>query len=334
MKIKYPALFFILLITCRALAQQELPVVKSNTMDVFIQHDGMVTNWHLEPATRPDIYSIANNLQNHTVSVITDIDSASFVVQPGAGINFIILYRETQSCYTRITVLNNPFFFRPAGYLSLVILLLLLFSFFVVKRKSLSTLFLLKFGWISALLFWIMTAIGGLLHNNYSHARMGVSELGSIGTNSEVFMALLTMLLAVLTLLFSIGFIKASRRLRILSLPAWLSIGMSISMAWSAIFPSGNIWHGLLGPLPLTILLGALLAAVFWNQGPAFSRIRKLSLLSLFIMLLFVLRFMPYLQQSFEGLIQRSLWLGWAVWYVSLSIELSQLIRSKKPEQG
>ncbi len=330
MKKVYCLLLFALVIGLHASAQEKRPVIQSNTKDIIFKHDGAVVNWYMEEGKNPDIYSIGNNLNAHTVKVITDIDSARFVLAPGEKYDFDILFKKTTTFPTQINVLRNPFFFNPPVYISLGIILLGLFIILILARKSISTITLLRLGLISGLLFWLMIIIGGLLQRHYSHTKMGVSQLGTIGTESEVFMAIASMLLALLTLLFNIGFIKAARTLKVSIIPAVLSISMSVSMAWGATFPSGNTYHGLLGPLPLGIMTGALLVFLLWRRNGHFSAIRKLSLISFGIMLLFILRFVPNLQQQFEGLIQRTLWLGWSVWYISLSIWLPRLIRDSK----
>jgi hypothetical protein len=159
---------------------------------------------------------------------------------------------------------------------------------------------------------------------------MGVSELGTIGTRSEIFMSITTMLLALFSVFFSIGFYKACQHIGISTIPALLSFAMTISLAWGAIFPSGNDLHGTLGPLPLFIMLGSLLSSILWRGNKSFITIRIFSMVSFLIMLLFILRFVPSLQQKFEGLIQRCLWLGWSVWYIALSFWLVKLITKKK----
>jgi hypothetical protein len=138
------------------------------------------------------------------------------------------------------------------------------------------------------------------------------------------------MLLAVTTSLFSLGFFKASKQLGLSIIPALLSVAMPISMAWGAVFPSGNELHGLLGPIPIFIMIGALLVAILWNKGKAYYPIRKISLLCFCIMLLFVLRFIPTLQQQYEGFIQRTLWLGWSIWYIALHFYLTKLLHQQK----
>jgi hypothetical membrane protein len=329
MKRIYFLLFLVLTVASNIVAQEQLPIVHSNAKNIMVKHEQAVVNWHLEPDKKPDIYGIGNNLKARTISIITDIDSTKFTIAPGNKQDFIIVYKNTDSCFSQITVLANPLFFHQSTYIPAVIIVGVFLIGLGINRKKISVSYLLKFGVLTGVAFWLMLIVGGVLHKNYSHIQMGVSELGTIGTRSEVFMAITTMLLAICSLLFSIGFIKASKQLGISTIPAFMSIAMVISMAWGAIFPSGNEQHGLLGPLPLFILIGSLLAAILWNKHKNYLLIRKLSLLSFFIMLLFIVRFIPTLQQQYEGLIQRTLWLGWSIWYIALSFCLPKLLRLK-----
>lgn len=308
------------------LAQKKLPIIHSNAREIRIIHNGITVNWRLDLTLKPDIYSIGSTLKEKKVRVITDIDSLSFALQAGEKFDFILLYQNKEACYTQIQALKDPFFFSSSAYIPLVIIWFLLILGLYLKRNKLSTGFLLKFGAISAVLFWVMIGIGGIIQENYSHAKMGVSALGTIGTQSDIFMAISSMLLSVCCFLFTIGFYRASKVLRLNILPSFLSISMSIAMAWGAIFPSGNEQHGLLGPLPSAIMLGALCVVILWNKDQNYFKIRVLSFVSLLIMLLFALRFVPSLQQQYEGLIQRTLWLGWSVWYISLSYYLSKFV--------
>jgi Protein of unknown function (DUF998) len=312
------------------LAQQKLPTIHSNAKEILIKHNSTTVTWRLDPSLKPDIYSIGSTLKEKKVRVITDIDSLSFQLHAGEQFDFIVLYQNKEACYTQIKALNDPFFFNPKAYVPLIVIWILVLLDLYLKRNNLSIGFLLKFGAISSMLFWVMIGIGGIIQENYSHTTMGVSALGTIGTLSEVFMAVSSMFLSVCCFLFTVGFYRASKALVLNTAPALLSISMSIAMAWGAIFPSGNEQHGLLGPLPSAIMLGALCVTIFWNKGQNYFNIRVLSFVSLLIMFLFVLRFIPSLQQQYEGLIQRSLWLGWSVWYISLSFYLSKFVNQSR----
>jgi uncharacterized membrane protein len=77
--------------------------------------------------------------------------------------------------------------------------------------------------------------------------------------------------------------------------------------------------HGTLGPLPIGIIAGALILLFVWKNDKINFKIKWLSGLSVIVMLLFILRFIPTVQQNFEGLIQRTLYLGWSIWCIAIS---------------
>jgi hypothetical protein len=103
-------------------------------------------------------------------------------------------------------------------------------------------------------------------------------------------------------------------------------------MGWAAMFHSGHKLHATAGPIFLLLYLGALLAVILW-RGKQFATIRWLSLLSLVIMLLIFLRFIPSVQNNYAGLIQRFAHLGWSVWFVGLSSSFSKLILAQEQTQ-
>jgi hypothetical membrane protein len=189
---------------------------------------------------------------------------------------------------------------------------------------------LLRFGLITPLSFWATTLVAGFLHGSYNHLSHAVSDLGEIGSNSQQFMAAATLLLGVGSLLFSVGFYRASRWLHLSVIPAILSFAMALSFAWAAVFPAGHPLHGTLGPLPIFILFGSLIAFVLWRGRSGVSPIRWWSLLSSFLMLLFFIRFIPFIQQNYMGLAQRFLWLGWSVWVGALGWGLTRLLTQQR----
>lgn len=83
-------------------AQQELPVIKATSGIVDIR-DGNVMNkgaWRISPELKPDIYK--TEFRNSTVTFYTDIDSISFLVEPGLRYTFIILLNNRDSALTQI----------------------------------------------------------------------------------------------------------------------------------------------------------------------------------------------------------------------------------------
>ena len=102
---------------------------------------------------------------------------------------------------------------------------------------------------------------------------------------------------------------------------------MAISFLWAAIFPAGHQLHGTLGPLPAFIILGTLLLIFLWKNSEQNFSIKLWSGISALLMLLFVLRFIPTMQQQYEGAIQRTLYTGWSVWFVTLSLYFKKKLK-------
>ena len=91
--------------TCLAVkAQNQLPVVKSNTSVVSIRDGKNLSknSWNLAPDAKPDIYSVGLlNGEPHRVTFITDVDSISFTVEENKKYDFIIQHNK-DACYTQI----------------------------------------------------------------------------------------------------------------------------------------------------------------------------------------------------------------------------------------
>jgi hypothetical protein len=168
------------------------------------------------------------------------------------------------------------------------------------------------------------------VHGNYNHISNTISELGAIGTKSETLMETFTLLDTVLSVFFMAGLFIACSQLRLNILPVFGVIGFPIMFGWAAIFHSGNPLHSASGPVFLLLYIGALLSVFLW-RGVEFKQIRKLSLLSLGIMLLIFLRFIPSatIQNNYAGLIQRFAHLGWSVWFISLGGCFIKLLENK-----
>jgi hypothetical protein len=93
----------LLLITGLAFAQENLPIIKSNSATVSIQDGKEKSNsWNLVPDLKPDVYEAKLiDGKPHKVTFITDIDSISFTVEEGKKYDFIIQYNN-QLCYQQI----------------------------------------------------------------------------------------------------------------------------------------------------------------------------------------------------------------------------------------
>lgn len=300
-------------------AQQTIPTIRSTKQEVLLKFNNDSIVWYIEPHKNPDIFYIGSTLKAKQVWFITDVDSLYFNIEAGKKYDFIVRYNN-QNCNSRIQALENPVLLNRYLGFSIVGLVLLVFVLSFYKAISNPSNQLIQFGIITPVLFWVFTIIAGLIHGNYNHFSNAVSNLGEIGTNSEIIMAIFTLGLAISCLLFSVGFYKASKEDQQNLLPAILSFAMPVSFLWAAIFPAGHELHGSLGPLPALIILGALLLSVLWKNTRQSINIRIWSAAAALVMLLFVVRFISAMQQNFEGLIQRTLYAGWSIWLIAISI--------------
>jgi len=311
--------FVLFMIGMVIFGQDTLPVIKatSEKLDIRVGNEYYLKGgWALDPNKKPDVFSIGSKWVYETkkVTFTTNIDSISFNVKPGNKYNFIIVLNDTISCYIQIKTLSNPVFLNKSILIPLSIGIILVLFLLYLYRQKINTIKLLYLGYLSAILFWVITIVSGFIHGNYNHLKNVISDLGAIATKSEIFTSASLILLSVLCILFSIGFYRASRTFKISTIPAILSFSMPLSIFWAAIFPLGNEFHSLTGPLPLLIILGALLSYLLWNKSQEFSELRLLSIISFFIMLLILLRFIKPFGNQYEGLIQRFFYLGWTIW--------------------
>lgn len=185
---------------------------------------------------------------------------------------------------------------------------------------------LLFAGIITSVIFWTSTFIAGLIHGSYDHFRNTVSQLGALGAESEMFMAVATWLCVGLSLCFLVGLSLSCSRLEINKLPLVGILGFAMMFGWAAAFPAGNPLHAKGGATLILLLAAPLLAAILWG-GKRFRQIRIMSLISFALMLFILLRVLPSqtLQSNYSGLIQRFVHLGWSVWFVSLSVTFLNL---------
>jgi hypothetical protein len=235
----------LLLIFCSqaTFGQPQLPTIKatSSSVDVRVGEYFSRGGWILDPKKKPDVFSIGSQwpYKFKKVTFITDADSISFNVQPGCKYDFIILLNQQTACHIQIATRASPVFMKARIVIPILagfgLLLLLLF----VLRRRLAALPLLYVGYAVAFLFWICTIISERLHGHYHHFKNVVSELGAIGTNSEVFTSTSFILLAFSSILFSVGFYKASKLLHLSVIPAVLSFSKPFSMNWVLLAENG-----------------------------------------------------------------------------------------------
>ncbi|MCX6317294.1 MAG: hypothetical protein NTW29_08385, partial [Bacteroidetes bacterium] len=220
------------------IAQHTLPSIKATSSKVDVKIDQAYVykgEWILEPDKKPDILTIDNKWPYDTkkVTFITDIDSVSIVVQPGHTYDFIIMLNERIPCYIQIATVPNPIFLAKKSVILILAGFVLFFCILYWNRSRLQNRLLLWCGYAVAVLFWLMTIISGQLHGNYNHSKNVISELGAIGTKSELFTSCFLLVLTILGILFSVGFYGMSKRLKQSVVPSVLSFIMPFTMVWA-----------------------------------------------------------------------------------------------------
>jgi hypothetical protein len=323
-------LFFM---ACQSDFSQKTLVLLSDSTAVDIKIDGnIVAVWNIDPETKPwtepDVFTIERSFSSKNVTYVSNRDSLSFFVRPGEKYDFTINIKNQGAFPMRVTTFGEPVFLNPAVLISLLLGILLITWLTYSKGKELKAIPLLYLGIASPLLFWLMTIAGGFIHGNYNHLHNVVSELGAIGTRSEIFMSTAETIVSILSIFSVIGFFKACKKTGLHAIPVLAILTVSISMFWAAIFPMRHELHGALGPIPILLNVGALLSIVLW-KGKKFQTLRLFSFISFILMALISLRFIPNLQGHWEGLIQRLFYLGWTTWSIALSLIFTQMLETK-----
>ena len=317
----------LLTILTTVFGQDSLRTIKSTSDKVSLRIGDelfLKNGWILEPSKKPDVFVINSKWLYNTkdVTFTTDIDSLSFKVKAGNNYNFIILLNEREKCYIQIVTLPNPLIWNIKIIVAIIIVLVIGLVFLYRGKTSITRL--LYFGYIAPVFFWLLTFLSGAIHGNYNHIKNVISELGAIGTKSEIITSVSAIFLSIFCVLYSIGFCKLSRRMKLSVIPAILSFIMPVTFLWIAIFPLGNELHNSTGPLPLGMILGSLLSYFLWRKDKELSKLNVLSLVSFFIMLLLLTRFIKPFGQQYEGLTQRFFYFGWSVWTVSITYYFSK----------
>ncbi len=317
-------LFLFILLGNITFAQEVLPTIRatSTSVDIRVGDEYFAKGgWILDSTKKPDIFSIGSKWLYDTkkVSFITNIDSISFDVKPGSKNNFIILLNQKTPCYIQIATLANPVFMNKKIVIPLLLGIMMILVLLYFKRNRINTEKFLYFGYVTPLLFWCITFVSGFIHGNYNHFKNVISELGAIGTKSEMFTSTSFIILAVFCILFSIGFYRACRKFKLSVIPAVLSFTMPVTLIWASIFTLGNEFHSLTGPLPFLIIFGCLLAYFLWKKNTQFLILSNLSLVSFFIAMLILLKFIKQFGYEYEGLMQRFFYLGWTIWTISIT---------------
>jgi len=193
-----------------------------------------------------------------------------------------------------------------------------------------TTRLLLALGSVIPVIFWGTLTVCGYVLGDYNHLTRLVSELGAIETRTQyMFMAGL-LACAVLSILFVIGLCQACKKLNISMIPALIILSFSLSIGGAAIFPLPLRMHLIMGMPSILLLLSPLAALVLWRREKTPAGLQIWTIVSLAIMLLGFLAFMPDVLGTYPGLKQRFFHLGWSLWFIGLS---RAFLRSSKVEK-
>ena len=197
-----------------------------------------------------------------------------------------------------------------------------------------STIRLLLCGALTPLVFWTTISICGTVLGNYNHFSRMVSELGRKGTPTQFLFTAGLLSCSVLSVLFVLGLRRICHQLNLCSLPAWLILSYSFSIAGAGLFPLPLRMHEILGMPSVALVLSPLTALVLWYRADSHGYLKVMACLAFAIMSLGFLAFSETIMSSLPGLKQRFFHLGWSIWFIYLSISCTQALKGKQPELG
>ncbi|MEP7196518.1 MAG: pepsin/retropepsin-like aspartic protease family protein [Saprospiraceae bacterium] len=88
-------------------AQEKLTFIKATSTKIKILDGDDLREGDLAPELKPDIYAYHKSFRQKKIVFYTDVDSISFVVNPGDIYNFAVLLNNKDTCYQRLTF-ENP----------------------------------------------------------------------------------------------------------------------------------------------------------------------------------------------------------------------------------
>lgn len=182
---------------------------------------------------------------------------------------------------------------------------------------------LLYAGMYAPIVFWGTLALCGIRLGEYRHLSRLVSELGAVGTSTQVLFTAGLLLCSALSLAFVIGIHRECRSARISTVPALVILTFTVSIAGAGIYPMPHRLHGVLGSPSVLLLLSPVLAVLLWRRASFLAGLRLFSALSFLVMSLGFLAFVPGILEEYPGLKQRFFHAGWSIWFVYLSVGFS-----------
>lgn len=181
------------------------------------------------------------------------------------------------------------------------------------------TRYLLALGNVVPVIFWGTLTVCGYVLGDYNHLTRLVSELGAIGTRTQYLFTAGLLACAVLSVLFVVGLCQACKKMGISTIPALLILFFSLSIGGAAIFPLPLRMHLIMGMPSILLFFSPLAALILWRGEKQPAGLRVWAIVSLAIMLLGFLAFMPDVLGAWPGLKQRFFHLGWSLWFIGLS---------------
>jgi hypothetical membrane protein len=179
--------------------------------------------------------------------------------------------------------------------------------------------YLLALGSVIPVIFWGTLTVCGYVLGEYNHLTRLVSELGAIGTRTQYMFTAGLIACAVLSVLFVIGLCGECKKREINIIPALIILSFSLSIGGAAIFPLPLRVHLIMGMPSDLLCLSPLAALVFWRGEKLPAGLRIWAIVSLAIMVLGFLAYMPDVLGAYPGLKQRFFHLGWSLWFIGLS---------------
>lgn len=183
-----------------------------------------------------------------------------------------------------------------------------------------STIRLLYCGASAPFVFWVTTFVCGFLLGDYNHLHQMVSALGTIGKSSQFLFTAGLVVCSTLSVLFIFGLKRICQRTMLSTIPVWLILSYSFSIAGAGLFPLPLRLHLILGMPSILLILSPLAALLLWPKTGFLSHLKAAACISITIMALGFLAFLPAILGPFLGLKQRFFHLGWGIWFVYLSI--------------
>ncbi len=190
--------------------------------------------------------------------------------------------------------------------------------------------YLLALGSVIPVIFWGTLTVCGYVMGDYNHLTRLVSELGAMGTRTQYLFTAGLLACAVLSVLFVLGLSKECKKRGISTIPALLILFFSISIGGAAIFPLPLRLHLWAGRPSIMLFLSPLAALVLWRKEKAPGDMWFWAIVSLAVMLLGFLAFMPDVLGAYPGLKQRFFHVGWSLWFIGLSRAFLRVQKSGK----